>query len=180
MAPPAQTTARQAPVRVSPRAAPRRRRPPAPGAPPPAETQAAAALGAPPPPRGDGPRPAAAAPAEAAAPPRHPADAPPAEPDPVAAAKEKNTSRNALERGKLGDAIESGERAVALDPTDAEAWLILGAAYQEKGDQKNARRSFKSCLEQSKRGPKYECAAMPHWLGPTSSARRSPPCVDST
>ena len=50
----------------------------------------------------------------------------------------------------------------ALDPTDGEAWLILGAAYQEKGDMKNARRSYKACLEQGKRGPKYECAAMPH------------------
>jgi len=27
---------------------------------------------------------------------------------------------------------------------------------------KNARRSYKACLEQGKRGPKYECAAMPH------------------
>jgi hypothetical protein len=83
-------------------------------------------------------------------------------PDPKEAAKAKRASQAALERGKLGDAIESGERSVALDPTDAEAWLILGAAYQEKGDQKNARRSFKSCLEQSKRGPKWECAQMPH------------------
>jgi hypothetical protein len=83
-------------------------------------------------------------------------------PDPKEAAKAKRASQAALERGKLADAIESGERAVALDPADAEAWLILGAAYQEKGDQKNARRSFKACLEQSKRGPKWECAQMPH------------------
>jgi Flp pilus assembly protein TadD len=83
-------------------------------------------------------------------------------PDPKEAAKAKRASQAALERGKLGDAIESGERSVALDPTDAEAWLILGAAYQSKGDSKNARRSFKSCLEQSKRGPKWECAQMPH------------------
>jgi Flp pilus assembly protein TadD len=83
-------------------------------------------------------------------------------PDPKEAAKAKRASQAALERGKLADAIESGERSVALDPTDAEAWLILGAAYQEKGDHKNARRSFKSCLEQGKRGPKWECAQMPH------------------
>ncbi len=74
-------------------------------------------------------------------------------PDPKEAAKAKRASQAALERGKLGDAIESGERAVALDPTDAEAWLILGAAYQEKGDWKEARRSFRSCLDQGKRGP---------------------------
>lgn len=86
----------------------------------------------------------------------------PAEPDPKAAAKEKHASQLALERGKIGDAIDAGERSVALDPSDAEAWLILGAAYQEKGDSKNARRSFKACLEQGKRGPKYECAQFPH------------------
>jgi Flp pilus assembly protein TadD len=51
---------------------------------------------------------------------------------------------------------------VALDPSDAEAWLILGAAYQEKGDAANARRSFKSCLSEGKRGPKWECAQFPH------------------
>jgi hypothetical protein len=85
-----------------------------------------------------------------------------AEPDPKAAAKEKHDSQLALERGKVGDAIDAGERSVALDPSDAEAWLILGAAYQEKGDQKNARRSFKACLEQGKRGPKWECAQFPH------------------
>jgi hypothetical protein len=84
------------------------------------------------------------------------------EPDPKAAAKEKHASQLALERGKAADAIAAGERSVALDPTDAEAWLILGAAYQEKGDSAAARRTFKSCLEQGKRGPKWECAQMPH------------------
>ena len=85
-----------------------------------------------------------------------------APPDPKEAAKDKHASQLALERGKVGDAIDAGERSVALDPSDAEAWLILGAAYQEKGDQKNARRCFKSCLEQGKRGPKWECAQFPH------------------
>jgi hypothetical protein len=83
-------------------------------------------------------------------------------PDPKEAAKAKIAARNALERGKVADSIEQGERSVSLDPTDGEAWLILGAAYQEKGDMKNARRSYKACLDQGKRGPKYECAAMPH------------------
>jgi hypothetical protein len=136
---------------------------------PPAETQAAPT---PPPPPAETAAPAAPPPAEpvaaAAAPAAAPAEtaaaapAAAAEPDPKAAAKEKNACRNALERGKVADAIEAGERSVALDPTDAEAWLILGASYQEKGDMKNARRSYKACLEQGKRGPKYECAAMPH------------------
>jgi tetratricopeptide (TPR) repeat protein len=81
-------------------------------------------------------------------------------PDPKAAAREKASSRRALESGKVRQAIEAGELSVALDPTDGEAWLILGAAYQQKGDAKQARRCYRSCLEQGQRGPKGECAAM--------------------
>jgi hypothetical protein len=142
-----------------------------PPAPQPVETsQRAAEIPAPPPPAElvAEPAPAPAAPTASAAATDTTAaaatadPAPPAEPDPKAAAKEKHDSQLALERGKVGDAIDAGERSVALDPSDAEAWLILGAAYQEKGDQKNARRSFKACLEQGKRGPKWECAQFPH------------------
>jgi tetratricopeptide (TPR) repeat protein len=123
---------------------------------PPAEASASAAPPVPAP--ADTAPPTAEAPADSAA----AAAAAPAELDPKAAAKEKNACQNALERGKVTDAIEAGERSVVLDPTDGEAWLILGAAYQQKGDMKNARRSYRACLEQGKRGPKYECAAMPH------------------
>ena len=151
-APPVQTAAPAAPEPVAP-----------PPAPEPAASQAPslAALTVPP---ASAPAPVDTAAASAAPSPDPPlaALAAPVELDPKAAAKEKNTCRSALERGKLADAIEAGERSVALDPTDAEAWLILGASYQEKGDMKNARRSYKACLEQGKRGPKYECAAMPH------------------
>ncbi len=100
-----------------------------------------------------------------------PAEAKPAEATPTVAAaqtgdksarEEKRASQQALERAKLGEAIAAGERSVALDPGDAEAWLILGAAYQQKGDMTNARRAFRSCLEQGKRGPKGECAQFPH------------------
>jgi len=131
---------------------------PAATAPAAADTAAAAPTPAP----SEQAAPSAAAPAEAASANDQASPTEALTPDPKEAAKAKRASQTALERGKLGDAIESGERSVALDPTDAEAWLILGAAYQEKGDQKNARRSFKSCLEQSKRGPKWECAQMPH------------------
>jgi hypothetical protein len=153
------------PVQAAPEQAPALAGQPAPADPPAAtETAAAAATRAPteqaPPAAVPGPAEAASAPAE---PPPTSTDSTEAPtPDPKEAAKAKRASQAALERGKLADAIESGERSVALDPSDAEAWLILGAAYQEKGDQKNARRSFKSCLEQGRRGPKWECAQMPH------------------
>jgi hypothetical protein len=108
----------------------------------------------------------ASAPAQAASAPRQPAaaTAQPAAAHVAAmgatASQEKERSRGALERGRVGDSIASGERAVAIDPADGEAWLILGAAYQQRGDAKNATRCFKACVDQAKRGPKTECAAM--------------------
>jgi hypothetical protein len=109
----------------------------------------------------EAPAAAVPSPSEAPAPPADVADL-----DPKALAKEagkaKAKARGALEWGKTGDAIEAGERSVAIDPTDSEAWLILGVAYQQKGDSKNAVRSFKACLDQGKRGPRNECALMMH------------------
>jgi ribonuclease E len=89
-------------------------------------------------------------------------DAPKAEApaDGKTALQEKVDARRALERGKTADAIAAGERSVALDATDGEAWLLLGAAYQEKGQMSEARRAYASCLKEGKRGPLGECRAM--------------------
>jgi hypothetical protein len=72
----------------------------------------------------------------------------------------KHASQAALEKGHTADAIEAGERSVALDPTDAEAWLILGAAYDQRADFAKAKRCFKSCVDQATHGPRGECAAL--------------------
>jgi Flp pilus assembly protein TadD len=66
----------------------------------------------------------------------------------------------ALERGRLADAIEAGEQSVALDPGDADAWLVLGAAYQQRGHYADARRCFTTCAAQAQRGPRGECRAL--------------------
>jgi tetratricopeptide (TPR) repeat protein len=76
------------------------------------------------------------------------------------AAEEKRSTRIALERGKLQDAIAAGERAIALDPTDGEAWLLLGAAYQDSGKASEARRCFAACAKEGKRGAINECRMM--------------------
>lgn len=75
------------------------------------------------------------------------------------AADEKKIARAALERGRVQDAIEAAERSVDFDPTDAEAWLILGAGYLEKGRSADARKAFQSCSKEAKRGPVGECRA---------------------
>jgi hypothetical protein len=87
------------------------------------------------------------------------APAPPAT-DAKAAADEKKDARIALERGAFAKAIAAGERSVALDAKDGEAWLILGAAYQSLGKALDARRSFVACTKEGTRGPIGECRAM--------------------
>ena len=72
----------------------------------------------------------------------------------------KHASQVALEKGRTADAIAAGERSVALDPGDAEAWLILGAAYDQSGAYARGRASFKSCVDLATRGPRGECAAL--------------------
>jgi hypothetical protein len=84
----------------------------------------------------------------------------PPELDPLAAREAKKTAQRALDRGKVAEAIEAGERSVALDPTDGDAWLLLGAAYQQRGATAEARRCFSSCVRQGTRGPRGECAAL--------------------
>jgi hypothetical protein len=135
---------------------------------PPVAAAAPVPVDVPPPPAEAQPQPPPAEPVvEAKAADVKAADVKPADVKPAAgtgstksALEEKRTSRAMLERGKIGAAIESGERAIALDPTDGEAWLILGAAYQEKGRPADARRAFTSCIKEGKKGPIGECRAM--------------------
>jgi cytochrome c-type biogenesis protein CcmH/NrfG len=102
----------------------------------------------------------ATAPAETAA----ASAAPPADTkdEPVTgdAKEEKSKARSFLEKRKIADAIEAGERSVKLDPSDGESWLLLGAAYQEKGNMVEARRAYASCVKEAKTGPRNECAKM--------------------
>ncbi len=80
--------------------------------------------------------------------------------DAAAARHEKQVSQRALERGDLSGAIAAGERSLSFDPADAEAWLIVGAAYMQRGSSIEARRSFARCVQLSTRGPREECAAL--------------------
>jgi cytochrome c-type biogenesis protein CcmH/NrfG len=72
----------------------------------------------------------------------------------------KLASQTALQEGKVAEAIEAGERAVALDPTDAEAWLILATSYDRRGTHEDARRCFASCVRLATHGPRAECVAL--------------------
>ncbi len=80
--------------------------------------------------------------------------------NPEEARQERDRAKRALESGRLKEAITAGEHAVALDPTDADSWLYLGAAYQEQGDRGNANRCYRACLAQGTHGNKGECSMM--------------------
>jgi hypothetical protein len=80
--------------------------------------------------------------------------------------EEREDARNALEHGKAKDAIEAATRSITVDPTDAEAWLLLGAANQEAGHPADAHAAFVECTKQAKTGNVGECGAMLSWNGP--------------
>jgi hypothetical protein len=84
----------------------------------------------------------------------------PAAPPEGDAKEEKAACKKALNLGKVKDAIAAGERSVAIDPTDGEAWLLLGASYQEAGKLAEARRCYTACVKEGKTGPRNECAKM--------------------
>jgi Flp pilus assembly protein TadD len=79
---------------------------------------------------------------------------------PAEALLAREDARRLLEKGAGKDAIVAGRASVALDPTDAEAWLVLGAAYQLVGHWQEARSAFQSCMRLATRGPTAECSAL--------------------
>jgi len=89
---------------------------------------------------------------------KKPDDLPPEKPK--NAWQEKQTAKAALERGANGVAISAGERSVALDSSDGEAWLVLGAAYQATSNPSQAKRCFNACVTQGKKGPIGDCRDM--------------------
>ena len=65
-----------------------------------------------------------------------------------------------LERGSAQRAAEVARRATAIDPSNAEAWLTLGAAYDAAGNRAQARLAYRNCVD-SGRGPRVgECKAL--------------------
>jgi hypothetical protein len=79
---------------------------------------------------------------------------------PKTAGEARDLARRALERGKARDALAAAEQATTLDPSDADAWLLLGAANQEMGRPAAARTAFTACVKSAKHGPVRERRAM--------------------
>jgi Flp pilus assembly protein TadD len=62
-------------------------------------------------------------------------------------------------RANMEQARSLAERATAADPTNAQGWLVLGAARSELGDRAGARAAFDSCVAQGTGRYVAECRA---------------------
>jgi Flp pilus assembly protein TadD len=65
-----------------------------------------------------------------------------------------------MQRGQMRDAIAAARDALASDPSDAETYLLLGAALQETGQWRESAAVFTQCVAEAKKGPKNECRAL--------------------
>jgi len=69
-------------------------------------------------------------------------------------------ARLMLARNHMREAAELAERATAIDPTNALAWVTLGAARQMRGDRQGARHAYQNCVKLGKGRYVSECRAM--------------------
>lgn len=65
-----------------------------------------------------------------------------------------------LERGSTARAADLARRATVVDPSSAEAWLTLGAAYDAAGNRAQARSAYRSCVDDGKGSRVGECKAL--------------------
>jgi CheY-like chemotaxis protein len=63
----------------------------------------------------------------------------------------------ALQKGDRPLAVDLAKQAVAQSPTNADAWLTLGAAYQASGNGGAAKDAYRSCTKQARHGNLNDC-----------------------
>jgi len=98
--------------------------------------------------------------------PQTPAPAPAGAPDASAASASEGLTQEA-QKALEGDntraaarALDLAQRATQRDPTNAEAWLTLGAACQSLGRKAQAMQAYRSCAQKAS-GPRVaECRAL--------------------
>ena len=69
-------------------------------------------------------------------------------------------ARLMLARQHTREATELAERATAIEPSNALAWVTLGAARQMRGDRQGARQAYQNCAKLGKGQYVSECRAM--------------------
>ena len=63
----------------------------------------------------------------------------------------------AMQKGDRQLAVDLARQAVAQNPSNADAWLTLGAAYQSSGNGGAAKDAYRSCTKQAHSGNLNEC-----------------------
>ena len=66
-------------------------------------------------------------------------------------------ANHALRRGATERALALARQAVAANPSDADAWLVLGAACQSTGDSAGAHDAYNNCLQRAHTANISEC-----------------------
>lgn len=66
-------------------------------------------------------------------------------------------ANHALARGETTRALTLAHQAVAANPADADAWLVLGAACTASGDSSGAREAYTRCMTQAHTANISEC-----------------------
>jgi CheY-like chemotaxis protein len=66
-------------------------------------------------------------------------------------------ANRALARGATERALSLAHQAVATNPADADAWLVLGAACQSSGDAAGAHEAYNNCLQRARTANISEC-----------------------
>ena len=69
-------------------------------------------------------------------------------------------ARLMLARQHTREATELAERATAIEPSNALAWVTLGAARQMRGDRQGARQAYQNCAKLGRGQYVSECRAM--------------------
>lgn len=69
-------------------------------------------------------------------------------------------ARLQLARQHTREAAELAERATAIDPSNALAWVTLGAARQSRGDRQGAHQAYLNCVKLGKGRYVSECRSM--------------------
>jgi hypothetical protein len=65
-----------------------------------------------------------------------------------------------LNRGNRKDAMVKAREAIAADPSEAMAYLLLGSALQDSGKWKDGIEAYSDCVRTATKGPVNECRAM--------------------
>ncbi len=65
-----------------------------------------------------------------------------------------------LNRGKNAEAAELANRAISIDATNSEGWIVLGAARHALRDREGAREAYRKCAELGTGAYVQECRHM--------------------